>query len=84
MITKSDVENKYDLRALHNRHKKDLNASHSYASSKVKGKGRIYKVRKGDTLGRIAARNHTTIKAICKKNGIKQNKVLRPGQKLKV
>lgn len=84
LITKSDVDNKYDLRALHNRHKRDLNASRSYSNSKAKGKGRVYKVRKGDTLGRIAARNHTTIKAICKKNGIKQNKVLRPGQKLKV
>lgn len=83
LITKSDVENKYDLRALHNRHKKDLNASRSYSNSKTKGV-RIYKVRKGDTLGKIAARNHTTIKAICKKNGIKQTKVLRPGQKLKV
>jgi LysM repeat protein len=46
--------------------------------------GKVYTVRKGDTLGRIAQRNHTTIKAICKKNGIKQTKVLRLGQKLKV
>lgn len=83
LITKSDVENKYDLRALHNRHKKDLNSSKSYVSSKTKG-GRYYKVRKGDTLGKIAARNHTTIKAICKKNGIRQTKVLQPGQRLKI
>jgi LysM repeat protein len=41
-------------------------------------------VKSGDTLGKIAQRNHTTIKAICKKNGIKQTKVLRPGQKLKI
>ncbi len=84
LITKSDVENKYDLRALHSRHKKDLN--HARAANGAKGnvKGKVYKVRSGDTLGRIAARNHTTIKAICKKNGIKQTKVLRPGQKLKI
>jgi len=44
----------------------------------------LSKTGKGDTLVRIAQRNHTSIKAICKKNGIKQNKVLRPGQKLKV
>ena len=40
------------------------------------------KTGKGDTLVRVAQRNHASIKAICKKNGIKQNKVLRPGQKL--
>lgn len=84
LITKSDVENKYDLRALHNRHKKDLNHARASSGAKGKVKGKVYKVRSGDTLGRIAARNHTTIKAICKKNGIKQSKVLRPGQKLKI
>jgi murein DD-endopeptidase MepM/ murein hydrolase activator NlpD len=82
LITKSDVENKYDLRALHNRHKKDLNVSRASGSKSKHGK--TITVRKGDTLGRIAQRNHTTIKAICKKNGIKQTKVLRPGQKLKI
>lgn len=84
LITKADVENKYDLRALHNRHKRDLNYARVSGNGKAKGKGKIYKVRPGDTLGRIAARNHTSIKAICKKNGIKQTKVLRPGQKLKI
>ncbi len=82
MITKSDVETKYDLRALHSRQKKDLNLTH-VAGSKSKH-SKVISVRKGDTLGRIAQRNHTTIKAICKKNGIKQSKVLRLGQKLKV
>ena len=82
LITKSDVENKYDLRALHSRQKRDLNLSRVSGSKSKHGK--IITVRKGDTLGRIAQRNHTSIKAICKKNGIKQNKVLRPGQKLKI
>jgi len=82
LITKADVETKYDLRALHNRQKKDLNLARVTGSKSKYGK--VYTVKKGDTLGRIAQRNHTTIKAICKKNGIKQNKVLRLGQKLKV
>lgn len=82
MITKTDVETKYDLRALHSRQKKDLNLSRVSGSKSKHGK--VYTVRKGDTLGRIAQRNHTSIKAICKKNGIKQTKVLRPGQKLKI
>lgn len=82
LITKSDVETKYDLRALHSRQKKDLNLTRVTGSKSKYGK--VVTVRKGDTLGRIAQRNHTTIKAICKKNGIKQSKVLRPGQKLKI
>jgi len=82
VFTKADVENKYDLRALHSRQKRDLNLAR-VSGSKSKG-GKVYTVRKGDTLGRIAQKNHTTIKAICKKNGIKQNKVLRLGQKLRV
>ncbi len=82
MITKSDVETKYDLRALHSRQKKDLNLARVTGSKSKYGK--TITVKKGDTLGRIAQRNHTTIKAICKKNGIKQTKVLRLGQKLKI
>lgn len=82
LFTKSDVETKYDLRALHSRQKRDLNLSRVSGSKSKHGK--VYTVRKGDTLGRIAQRNHTSIKAICKKNGIKQTKVLRPGQKIKI
>ena len=82
MITKADVETKYDLRALHGRQKKDLNLARVTGSKSKYGK--TITVKRGDTLGRIAQRNHTTIKAICKKNGIKQTKVLRLGQKLKV
>ena len=84
LITKSDVETKYDLRALHSRQKKDLNLARVTGSKSKYGKGKVVTVKKGDTLGRIAQRNHTTIKALCKKNGIKQSKTLRLGQKLKV
>ena len=82
LITKSDVDTKYDLRALHSRQKKDLNLTRVTGTKSKYGK--VYKVKNGDTLGRIAQRNHTTIKAICKKNGIKQSKPLRLGQKLKI
>lgn len=40
-------------------------------------------VRKGDTLGAIAARNHTTVANLRKKNGIKGDRI-KPGQKLKL
>lgn len=41
-------------------------------------------VKKGDSLSRIAARNHTTVTKICKLNGIKASAKLQPGQKLRV
>lgn len=53
-------------------------------SSKAIGGAKIYyKVRKGDSLGRIAARQGTTISRLCKLNGITTRTVLRPGQVLR-
>jgi len=82
-LRKCDVENKYDLRALHNRHKQDLMARHGKSGYAVSRTG-YYKVRKGDTLGAIARRNHTTVKTLCKKNKLKPNSTLRIGQKIKI
>ena len=42
-----------------------------------------YKVRRGDTLGKIAARHHTTVKNIKSWNGLKSDRI-REGQRLKV
>ena len=47
------------------------------------GKGLYYKVKKGDTLGRIAARQGTTVSQLCKLNRITTKTVLRPGQVLR-
>ena len=49
-----------------------------------KSKKVYYTVRKGDTLSRIAKKHGTTIKKICQLNGIRQNKKLQIGQKLRV
>lgn len=43
-----------------------------------------YKVKSGDTLGKIAARNGTTVAKICKLNGISSTKVLRIGERLRI
>lgn len=82
ILRKTDVETKYDLRAQRARHKRDVGlAKYEYKN----GKGiRVYYVRPGDTLGRIAIRCHTTVKSICAKNKFKPNKILQIGQKLKV
>jgi murein DD-endopeptidase MepM/ murein hydrolase activator NlpD len=41
-------------------------------------------VKSGDTLSKIAQRNHTTVSKICKLNNISAKKILRPGQRLRV
>ncbi len=44
---------------------------------------KTYTVKNGDNLGIIAKRNHTTVKAIKSKNGLKTD-AIKPGQKLKL
>jgi murein DD-endopeptidase MepM/ murein hydrolase activator NlpD len=56
-------------------------AAKTYASSKSK---KVYVVKKGDTLSAIARKYGTTTKALCQKNGIKANKTLKLGQKIRV
>ena len=45
---------------------------------------KYHTVRKGDTLGRIAINNGTTITKICQLNGIKKTTVLQIGRRLRV
>jgi murein DD-endopeptidase MepM/ murein hydrolase activator NlpD len=45
---------------------------------------KYYKVRKGDNLGKIAARNGTNIKTLCRLNHINQKTKIKPGQRLRV
>ena len=63
------------------------NASSSTNPSRAKASSngaQYYKVRSGDTLGKIAARNHTTVRRLCQLNGIKETTVLSIGRKLRV
>lgn len=41
-------------------------------------------IRSGDTLGKLAARYHTTVRSICDLNGISERTILRIGKKLRV
>ncbi|MDE7426334.1 MAG: peptidoglycan DD-metalloendopeptidase family protein [Muribaculaceae bacterium] len=45
---------------------------------------KYYTIKKGDTLARIATKNHTTVKKLCALNGISSSKKLKPGTRLKV
>jgi LysM repeat protein len=53
-------------------------------TSKPKATGKTYKVVKGDTLGKIAKANKTTVAALLKLNGIKDKNLIFIGQVLKV
>jgi len=84
VIYKSDFSAKYDLRSIHAHQVASKTRSHAApVAYKATAGGFVY-VKKGDTLDKIARRNHTTIVALCKKNGIKSTKVLKLGQKLRV
>jgi len=45
---------------------------------------KYYRIRSGDNLSRIAARNGTSVRALCRLNGISPNKVLRIGQTIRI
>lgn len=49
----------------------------------VTGK-QTYTIRSGDTLSAIARKKGTTVAKLCKLNGIKPTKILRPGTKIRV
>ena len=53
------------------------------ARSMASGEGLFYKVKRGDTLSKIAARQGTSIDKLCKLNRITRRTILRPGQVLR-
>ena len=58
-------------------------AGRQTAAASGGGQWTYYKVRRGDNLGKIAARYHTTVKNIKSWNGLKSDRI-REGQRLKV
>lgn len=43
-----------------------------------------YRVRKGDTLGSIAQKNHTSIRRLCQLNGLRETSTLSIGKRLRI
>lgn len=67
------------------------NPNKPYVKSKSSGKttntcatSSTYRVRKGDSLSKIASRHGTTVAKLCRLNGIKSNAKLSIGQRLKL
>jgi len=60
-------------------------AQSSSSSSASTSSGPVYyRVKKGDTLSKIAKKYHTTVSKLCKLNKIKETTILQIGQKIKV
>ena len=55
----------------------------SASGGKPSGKGIFYKVKRGDTLSKIAVKQGTTVSQLCKLNRISRTTILRPGQVLR-
>jgi len=58
--------------------------SSSSSSPVASGDKKYYRVRSGDTLGAIAARNRTTVSRLCQLNGIRSTTVLQIGRNLRI
>jgi len=65
-------------------HKKDFDHSKLVSKNSVATKAKkFHTVKSGETLSAIARKRGTSIKALCKLNGISEKKLIRPGQKLR-
>ena len=54
------------------------------ATASTGGSPQYYTIRKGDTLGKIAARYHTTVSKLCKLNKIRETTILQIGRRIRV
>lgn len=54
------------------------------ASKKKKENSKYVSAKSGDSLSKIATRNHTTVSALCKLNGLTTKSVIKTGQKIRV
>lgn len=56
----------------------------NHATGSKSSSGKTVKVRKGDSLSRIASRNGITVKKLMRLNGLSKRSKLKPGQRLRV
>lgn len=60
------------------------NDKQSVAAAKSDSEAKYYKIKQGDTLSKIAQKNGTTVKNLCRLNGIKETKILQIGQSIRI
>lgn len=54
------------------------------AKTTAKGNGKTYRIRRGDSLSKIATRNGVTVKQLCRLNGLKTTSKLQIGQVIRL
>lgn len=59
-------------------------SSKSSSSKTSSGHASYYKIRRGDTLSKIAARNHTTVSKLCRLNGLSTSSKLTVGRRIRL
>ncbi len=68
-------------------HTEPVETNHEATTHKASSQNdspKYHKVKKGETLSAIARKNHTTVKKLCKLNGIKETTTLKVGRRLRV
>lgn len=89
-LTPADLKNAYS-HLQHGKRKIKIKNNSSNSQSKItqdtisnSSESALYIIRKGDTLERIAKQHHTSVKRLCQLNGIRKDRIIRPGQQLKI
>lgn len=59
-------------------------SKNSAAKGKKSARSTSYKIKKGDSLSKIASRNGVTVKQLCRLNGLKTTSKLKPGQRIRL
>ncbi len=59
-------------------------SKNSATKGKKSGRSSNYKIKKGDSLSKIASRNGVTVKQLCRLNGLKTTSKLKPGQRIRL
>lgn len=65
-------------------HKVEYGSGSTGTKKSTGGTASTVKVKKGDSLSKIASRNGTTVAALCRLNGIKASAKIQPGQTLRI
>ncbi len=75
----SDVANRKYMEKYRSENKHKFNAP-----QKSSGNGKTYRIRKGDSLSKIAVRNGVSVKQLCRLNGLKTTSKLQIGQVIRL
>ncbi len=75
----SDSANRRYMAEYREKHKEQF-ANQSKYNKSAKGNGKTYRIRRGDSLSKIAVRNGVTVKQLCRLNGLKTTSKLQIGQ----